>query len=128
MKIVDQAANAVSFVEDKVHESHFDRIIWMLRTRRDQAAREVPEWERLRELASSNGHRFFLHKLNLVLRFHHFTPSIDLVVDVDLDWENGQGARQSTSLSHCGGLGGNGTERSSPVRFIQHPKCLGETS
>jgi L-lactate dehydrogenase complex protein LldF len=52
MKIVDQAANALSFVEDKVHESHFDRIIWMLRTRRDQAAREVPEWEELRELAS----------------------------------------------------------------------------
>ena len=52
MKIVDQAANAVSFVEDKVHESHFDRIIWMLRTRRDEAAREVPEWEQLRELAS----------------------------------------------------------------------------
>jgi L-lactate dehydrogenase complex protein LldF len=52
MKIVDQAANAVSFVEDMVHESHFDRIIWMLRTRRDQAARQVPEWERLRDLTS----------------------------------------------------------------------------
>src|ERR1700733_8581436 len=52
MKIVDQAANAVSFVEDKVRESHFDKIIWMLRTRRDQAARQVQEWEQLRGLAS----------------------------------------------------------------------------
>jgi L-lactate dehydrogenase complex protein LldF len=52
MKIVDQAANAISFLEDKLHESHFDKLIWMIRTRRDDAARQVPEWEQLRDLAS----------------------------------------------------------------------------
>lgn len=32
----------------------------------------------------SNSHRFLLHKLNLMLLFHHFTPGVDLVVNVDL--------------------------------------------
>jgi L-lactate dehydrogenase complex protein LldF len=52
MKIVDQAANAISFLEDKLHETHFDKLMWMIRSRRDDAARQVPEWEQLRDLAS----------------------------------------------------------------------------
>jgi L-lactate dehydrogenase complex protein LldF len=52
MKPIDQAANALAFLEDPTHEHAFDTLIWGLRERRDAAAREVPEWEDLRTLAS----------------------------------------------------------------------------
>jgi L-lactate dehydrogenase complex protein LldF len=52
MKRIDQARNAVAFLEDETHEHAFDKLIWGLRERRDAAAREVPEWEELRTLAS----------------------------------------------------------------------------
>ncbi|MGW2934510.1 lactate utilization protein B [Streptomyces sp. NPDC001156] len=52
MKAVDQAHNALAFLEDEPHERAFDELIWGLRERRDTAAKEVPEWEELRELAS----------------------------------------------------------------------------
>jgi iron-sulfur cluster protein len=52
MKPIDQARNALSFLEDETHEHAFDKLIWGLRERRDAAAREVPEWEQLRTLAS----------------------------------------------------------------------------
>jgi L-lactate dehydrogenase complex protein LldF len=52
MKPIDQARNALAFLEDDTHEHAFDTLIWGLRERRDAAAREVPEWERLRTLAS----------------------------------------------------------------------------
>jgi L-lactate dehydrogenase complex protein LldF len=52
MKPIDQARNALAFLEDDTHEHAFDKLIWELRERRDTAARELPEWERLRTLAS----------------------------------------------------------------------------
>lgn len=52
MRSVDQARNALAFLEDETHERAFDTLIWGLRVRRDAAAREVPEWEDLRTLAS----------------------------------------------------------------------------
>jgi L-lactate dehydrogenase complex protein LldF len=52
MKPIDQARNALAFLEDDTHEHAFDKLIWGLRERRDAAAREVPEWEELRTLAS----------------------------------------------------------------------------
>ncbi|HME77518.1 MAG TPA: lactate utilization protein B [Mycobacterium sp.] len=52
MKPVDQARNALEFLEDEAHVRAFDTLIWGLRVRRDAAAREVPEWEELRTLAS----------------------------------------------------------------------------
>jgi hypothetical protein len=52
MRPVDQARNALAFLEDETHEHAFDTLIWGLRERRDAAAREVPEWEALRTLAS----------------------------------------------------------------------------
>jgi L-lactate dehydrogenase complex protein LldF len=50
--VVDQAKNAAAFLNDKTHEQHLDQLLWMLRTKRDEAARRVPEWEQLRDLAS----------------------------------------------------------------------------
>ena len=52
MKSVDQARIALEFLEDETHMRAFDTLIWGLRVRRDAAAREVPEWEDLRSLAS----------------------------------------------------------------------------
>src|SRR5208337_4217249 len=52
MNIVDQAQNAAEFISDRTHEQHVDQLLWMLPTRRDDAASRVPEWEQLRELAS----------------------------------------------------------------------------
>jgi L-lactate dehydrogenase complex protein LldF len=52
MRPVDQAHNALAFLEDETHEHAFDTLIRGLRERRDAAAREVPEWEALRTLAS----------------------------------------------------------------------------
>jgi len=52
MSIIDQAKNAAAFIEDRTHEQHLDQLLWMMRTRRDEAARRVPEWEQLRDLAS----------------------------------------------------------------------------
>jgi L-lactate dehydrogenase complex protein LldF len=52
VKPIDQARAALAFLEDETHEHAFDSLIWGLRERRDAAAREVPEWEQLRTLAS----------------------------------------------------------------------------
>ena len=50
--VVDQAENAAAFINDTTHEHHLDQLLWMMRVMRDKAARRVPEWEQLRDLAS----------------------------------------------------------------------------
>src|ERR1700745_3399823 len=52
MSVIDQAKNAAAFINDRTHEQHLDQLLWMMRTRRDEAASRVPEWEELRDLAS----------------------------------------------------------------------------
>ena len=52
MTVIDQAQKAAAFIEDRTHEQHLDQLLWMMRTRRDEAASRVPEWEQLRDLAS----------------------------------------------------------------------------
>jgi len=52
MSVINQAKKAAEFIEDKTHEVSFDKLIWMLRQKRDEAALQVPEWEQLRDLAS----------------------------------------------------------------------------
>src|SRR5277367_6323112 len=52
MSAIDQARNAAEFLGDKTHEQHLDQLLWMLRSKRDEAASRVPEWEQLRDLAS----------------------------------------------------------------------------
>jgi L-lactate dehydrogenase complex protein LldF len=52
MSHVSQAENAELFLQDTVHEERLDKLLWMMRMRRDAAARRVPEWEELRTLAS----------------------------------------------------------------------------
>ena len=51
--VVDQAANAARFIQDRTHEAHFDELLWMIRQKRDHEALQVPEWEELRDLASA---------------------------------------------------------------------------
>ena len=52
MSLVNQAKNAEAFLEDAVHEERLDKLLWLMRMRRDAAARQVSEWEELRTLAS----------------------------------------------------------------------------
>ena len=52
MSPVNQAKNAEAFLADTVHEERLDKLLWMMRMRRDAAAKQVPEWEQLRTLAS----------------------------------------------------------------------------
>jgi len=49
---IDQARNAETFLADTAHEQRLDKLLWAMRMRRDAAARQVPEWEELRTLAS----------------------------------------------------------------------------
>ena len=51
-KPIDQAKNAEKFLADTTHEQRLDKLLWAMRLRRDAAARQVPEWEDLRTLAS----------------------------------------------------------------------------
>ena len=53
MNSADQAENAARFIADRTHEAHFDHLVWNVRLMRDKAASQVPEWEDLRDLASS---------------------------------------------------------------------------
>jgi L-lactate dehydrogenase complex protein LldF len=49
---VDPEGLAARFIALEVHESTHDRLVWGMRQNRDKAVAGVPEWERLRELAS----------------------------------------------------------------------------
>ena len=55
------AIAAARFLENKENEAWHDHTLWMVRTKRDKMSHSLPEWERLRELASeiklySNSH------------------------------------------------------------------------
>src|SRR6201987_2515395 len=49
---VDPEGRAARFIALTVHESTHDRLVWGMRQYRDKAGAGVPEWEKLRELAS----------------------------------------------------------------------------
>ncbi|MDG3004266.1 lactate utilization protein B [Paludisphaera mucosa] len=49
---VDAAANAALFIADPAHQETHDRLVWGMRQHRDKAVAAIPEWERLRDLAS----------------------------------------------------------------------------
>src|SRR5260370_14791367 len=49
---VDPEGLAARFISREVHESTHDRLVWGMRQNRDKAVAGVPEWEKLRELAS----------------------------------------------------------------------------
>ena len=50
---VDHAAAAARFIADEARTDWHDGALWFVREKRDRAAASVPEWERLRELASA---------------------------------------------------------------------------
>ena len=50
---VDHAAAADRFLADEARTDWHDGALWFVREKRDRAAASVPEWEALRELASS---------------------------------------------------------------------------
>ncbi len=53
MSPVAHASAAASFLRDAEHVGWHDQALWFVRQKRDLAARAVPEWETLRDLASA---------------------------------------------------------------------------
>jgi L-lactate utilization protein LutC len=49
---VDAEARAARFIAQEMHEATHDRLVWAVRHNRDTAVAGVPEWEKLRALAS----------------------------------------------------------------------------
>ena len=49
---VDPEGRAARFISLQLHETTHDRLVWGMRQHRDKAIAGVPEWERLRTLAS----------------------------------------------------------------------------
>ena len=66
---VDQAKNAEEFLADTVHEQRLDTLLWAMRMRRDAAARQVPEWEQLRTLASEIKEHTLSHLSDYLIQF-----------------------------------------------------------
>ena len=52
MKTAEHPARARAFVADDARAHWHDESLWFVRTKRDKQVASVPEWERLRELAS----------------------------------------------------------------------------
>src|SRR6204780_1037563 len=66
---VDQAKNAEMFLSDTAHEARLDKLLWAMRMRRDAAARQVPEWEELRTLASEIKEHTFSNLSDYLIQF-----------------------------------------------------------
>ena len=49
---VDPEAAAARFIADPAHEEAHDRLVWAMRSHRDKAVAAMPEWGKLRDLAS----------------------------------------------------------------------------
>lgn len=50
---MDHSQKAADFLKDENRTNWHDQAIWFVREKRDRSARQVPEWEHLRELASA---------------------------------------------------------------------------
>jgi L-lactate dehydrogenase complex protein LldF len=71
-------------MEDRTHEQHLDQLLWMMRTRRDEAASRVPEWEQLRDLAS----RIKEHTLSNLAHYLEMFESRAKANGVTVHWAN----------------------------------------
>ena len=60
MKQVNQVKLGAEFIADTAHRVSHDRCLWEARMRRDRTAKQIPEWEEMRALAS----RIKLHTLS----------------------------------------------------------------
>jgi L-lactate dehydrogenase complex protein LldF len=58
---VDPEGRAARFIALEVHESTHDRLVWNMRQNRDKAVAGVPEWEKLRALASQIKEHMLTH-------------------------------------------------------------------
>ena len=48
----DHATLAKAFIKDEERVDWHDGALWYIREKRDRVAKEIPEWEQLREVAS----------------------------------------------------------------------------
>lgn len=61
--------NAAEFLKDSQNTRWHDDTLWMVREKRDAASQSVPEWENLRQLASSIKDYVLDHLSDLLLKF-----------------------------------------------------------
>ena len=57
-QIKDHAALAEAFIEDEDRVNWHDGALWWIRQKRDIAAKQIPEWEALRDRLAAAGTRF----------------------------------------------------------------------
>ena len=65
----NHSANAEKFIENSQRVAWHDESLWFVRTKRDKAAIRIPEWERLRELASQIKLHMLSHLDEYLLQF-----------------------------------------------------------
>lgn len=67
---VNQVKLGNEFIKDTAHRESHDRCLWEARMRRDSKAREIPEWEELRECAS-------LMKMHTLANLAHYLEEFE---------------------------------------------------
>lgn len=70
MKEKDHAALADNFNRDEARVNWHDKTLWFVREKRDKAAKQLPEWEQLRERASQI-------KSNVLANLHEYLLSFE---------------------------------------------------
>ncbi len=71
MKQVDHAEASKKFIADELRTDWHDETLWLVREKRDRSARDLPEWEHLREWASQVKDHTLSNLDNLLIEFEN---------------------------------------------------------
>ncbi len=66
---VDPESAAAAFIAEGKHEETHDRLVWGMRLHRDEAARKLPGWEELRDVASAIKEHTLTHLADYLEQF-----------------------------------------------------------
>ncbi len=68
-KVTDHATASEVFIRDAERTNWHDKALWFIREKRDLAAKQLPEWEMLRETASQIKHNVLTNLDNYLIQF-----------------------------------------------------------
>lgn len=77
---VDPEALAARFIALESHETTHDRLVWRMRTNRDEAIAGVPDWQELRELASQIKEHTLTHLDDYLEQFEENATKLGTIV------------------------------------------------
>ena len=77
---VDPEALAARFIALENHETTHDRLVWRMRTNRDEAIAGVPDWQELRELASQIKEHTLTHLDDYLEQFEENATKLGTIV------------------------------------------------